>query len=69
MIEDRKLYRGKFNISGEVLEEYVRAYSKEQAFRLLCSRLGALHNKTGSSLQKYFIGKAHSYQIEEVEEC
>ena len=68
-MEDRLLYKGTFNISGELIEEFVRAYSKEQAFRLLCSRLGALHNKTGSSLQKYFIGKAHSYQIEEVKEC
>lgn len=68
-MEDRKLYKGEFNLSGEKHEEYVRAYSEEQAFRLLCTRLGALTGKTGSSVQIFFKNRPNSYDIEEVKEC
>ena len=62
------LYQGTFNWKGEQYEEWVRAYSKDQAFRLLCARLGVTLNRTADSVRGYFLSKAHSYEIKEVKE-
>lgn len=63
----RKLYRGKFNWSGELIEEWVRADSETQAFRLLCARIGVLKGHTAYSVRQKFAGKA-SYTIQEIVE-
>ena len=62
------LYQGNFNWKGEQREEWVRAYSKDQAFRLLCARLSVTMNRTADSVRKYFLSKANSYEIKEVKE-
>jgi len=66
-MENRKLYKGTFNWYGEKIEEYVRAYTPEQAMRLMCSRIGAGKDRTGSSVRMYF-SKGDRYKITEVKE-
>ncbi len=66
---EQTLYKGTFNWKGEVKEEWVRAYSKDQAFRLMTLRIAvALGNKTHYDVRQYFESKAQSYDIEKVKE-
>jgi hypothetical protein len=67
---DRKmtLYQGFFNWKGETHEEWVRAYSKGQAFRLLTARLSVTLNTTAFTVRQYFTQKANSDEIKEVKE-
>lgn len=62
-----KLYRGLFNWSGQPIEEWVRATSEAQAFRLLCARIAVLKETTAYSVRQRFSGKA-TYTIQEVKE-
>ena len=70
MSDKQALYQGTFNWKGEVHEEWVRAYSLDQAFRLLTARLGVKLNKTAYTIRQYYQGdgKAQSYTIKEVKE-
>ena len=66
-MSERKLYHGIFNWSGQPIEEWVRATSEAQAFRLLCARIAVLKGRTAYSVRQRFAGKA-SYTIQEVKE-
>ena len=50
----RHLYQGKFNNHGQIIEEWVRAENKEQAYVLLTARLGVTLGKTAYSIRQYF---------------
>lgn len=67
MKEKRRLYRGIFNWSGQVMTEYIRANSEDQAYRLLCARIAMTKGQTAYSVRQRFAGKA-SYTIQEVKE-
>lgn len=63
-----KLYQGLFNYQGEQIEEWVRAESEAQAFRLLTARIGMAKEKTAYTVRQYFNGKEQSYEIKEIKE-
>lgn len=63
-----KLYNGIFNYQGEKHDEWVRAASEAQAFRLLTARLGTKLNTTAYAVRQYFNGREQSYTIREEKE-
>ena len=67
-MEPKTLYSGTFNYKGERKEDFVRAYSKDQAFRILTARLSVDLNTTAYVVRQYFTQKAQSYEIKEVKE-
>lgn len=67
-MQGKTLYNGIFNYKGSRKEDFVRAYSIEQAFRLLCARLSVDLNTTAYAVRQYFSQKAQSYEIKEVKE-
>jgi hypothetical protein len=62
------LYKGSFNWKGEKREEWVRAHSKDQAFRLMSARMAVALGKTSYDVRTYFLSKANSFDIQEVRE-
>jgi hypothetical protein len=68
MKKDKRLYKGIFNYQREMITEYTRAIDREQAFRMLCIRIGVAKEKTAYSIRQYFIAKPNSYLITEVRE-
>jgi hypothetical protein len=64
----KRLYKGIFNYQREMITEYTRAIDREQAFRMLCIRIGVAKEKTAYSIRQYFIAKPNSYLITEVRE-
>jgi hypothetical protein len=66
--ENMTLYQGIFNWKGEHYDDWVRAHSKDQAFRLLTARLSTALNTTAFTVRQYFTQKAHSYEIKEIKE-
>lgn len=67
-MEAKLLYHGKFNLHGQILEDWVRAYSKDQAFRLLCAHLSVQLQQTATSVRTYFERKPTAYEINVVKE-
>ena len=57
------LYKGIFNYHGEKMEEWVRANSPDQAFRLMTARIGVASGKTAYSVRQYFDSKFDRFFI------
>ena len=66
MSVDKKLYKGMFNLKGDVITKYVHAYSEDQAFRLICKLISKDMNLTNDiDIRHYFWGTVF-YEIKEV---
>jgi hypothetical protein len=62
----KKLYIGKFNNRGEVLEEFVNATDIRQAYILLTARLAVSLGKTITSIRLQWNTDKNNMKIEEV---
>ena len=65
-MSDRKLYRGTFNYSREILEEWCRADSEAQAWRLLTARVAMQKDVTAYDARMRFPVGKNNHIIEEV---
>jgi len=66
MSVDKKLYKGMFNLKGDVITKYVHAHSPDQAFRLICKLISKDMNLTNDiDIRHYFWGTNY-FEIKEV---
>ena len=69
MTSDKKLYKGMFNLRGDVITKYTHAHSPDQAFRLICKLISKDMNlRNDIDIRHYFWGTDHFkiYEIKEV---
>jgi len=59
------LFKGTFNLRGEVHILYCHAYDCHQAWRLFCHQLARLAGKDSQWMMREFNGKKDNYKIEE----
>jgi hypothetical protein len=69
---DKKLYKGVFNLKGDVITKHIHTYTEDQAFRLICKLISKDMNLTNDiDIRHYFWGTDHFkiYEIKEVNSC
>jgi hypothetical protein len=63
---NKKLYKGIFNLRGDVITKYTHANSEDQAFRLICKLISKDMNLTNDiDIRHYFWGTNY-FEIKEV---
>ena len=66
------LYKGVFNLRGDVITKYTHANSEDQAFRFICKDISKDMNlRNDIDIRHYFWGTDHFkiYEIKEVNSC
>jgi len=64
--EPKKLFKGTFNYSGQIIVIYRRAYTNEKAIKLMINQLSKLIQMTPSFTRMYFNDQKNNHRIEEV---